>query len=81
MSEGDGRTTVSNGLPWLAEISRAVTRGIRGLAEVASAPSFAASLASASAAVDGDDPALQGHRRKLPALFAASRGTLEARRA
>ena len=44
------------GTPRLAEISRAVTRGIRGLADAASLPSFAASLASASADVDGSAP-------------------------
>ncbi len=59
MSEGDRQTTIGNGLPRLGEISRAVTRGIRSLADAAypdAAPSFAASLASASAAVAGDDP-------------------------
>ena len=57
MADGDRQTTISNGLPRLGEISRVVTRGIRGLADAASLPSFAASLADASATVDGGSPA------------------------
>jgi hypothetical protein len=50
MADGDRHATIGNGLPRLAEISRAVTRGIRSLADAAGAPSFAASLADASVA-------------------------------
>jgi hypothetical protein len=62
MADGDRQTTIGNGLPRLGEISRAVTRGIRSLADAAGAPSFAASLADASATVDEGD-VMRGGRR------------------
>ena len=56
MSDGDRQTSIGNGLPRLTEISRAITRGIRGLADAAGAPSFADALADASVAVNSDAP-------------------------
>lgn len=65
MADADRQATIGNGLPRLAEIGRAITRGIRGLADAVypdaggGTPSFAASLARASAS----DAVTRGGRR------------------
>lgn len=56
MSERDAQVAATPGPSRVAEMGRAITRGIKNVAETTNGPSFAASLASASQTVQSDAP-------------------------